>query len=78
MHANIFASQFQPLFGLPRDSFFVECFLSLVIHSWVVDYLVIKPLGSIFPDKTLPIVYITSNLKTAHIRTLIPGHQINT
>ena len=33
MYANIFSSQFQPLFGLPRDTLFVECFWRLSLHS---------------------------------------------
>ena len=85
-YANIFASQFQPLFELPRDTLYVECFWSLSIHSRVVVYVKdnaqprfrLKNNDLERSDIPLPIVYITSNLKIIHIYTLIPGDQMNT
>ena len=45
LYPTIFPSQFEPLFGLPKDMLFVEDFWSRSINSRVVFYRFIKLLG---------------------------------
>ena len=64
----------------PKRHAFCKMFWSRSIHSWVVFYWLKRPVGFAswlyIQTKHDHLLNITSNLQTAHIRNLMPGHQM--